>query len=58
MELINGVRKLARELGVNPSTIYRWIEKENFPDIQVGDKKRAFDPEDVRAWIDSKKKNR
>lgn len=57
MNLIFGVTKLAKELGVNPCTIYRWMESENFPYIQVTERKRAFDIDEVKAWINNKRSN-
>lgn len=57
MNLIVGVRKLAKELGVNPCTIYRWIESENFPYIQLTEKKKAFDVDEVKSWINNRKVN-
>lgn len=56
MNLIFGVRKLAKELGVNPCTIYRWMESSNFPYIQITEKKRAFDLNEVKEWINSRKR--
>lgn len=56
MNLIIGVRKLAKEIGVNPCTIYRWIDTEQFPYIQLTEKKKAFDVEEVKEWINKRRK--
>lgn len=55
MNLIFGVRKLAKELGLNPSTIYRWMANSDFPYIQISEKKKAFDLDEIREWINKKK---
>lgn len=53
--LIFGVRKLAKELGVTPITVYRYIEK-GMPYKQISEKKRAFDMDEIKTWINEKEK--
>lgn len=55
--LIFGVRKLAKELGVTPITVYRYIEK-GMPYKQISEKKRAFDMDEIKTWINEKEKNK
>lgn len=50
MNIIFGVRNLAKEFNVQPMTIYRWIEA-GMPYHQISPKKKAFDLEEIKEWI-------
>lgn len=54
MSMIFGVRNLAKEFGVKPVTIYRWINN-GMPYHQLSEKKRAFDLDEIKEWIKTKK---
>jgi len=42
---------VAKMIGVNKSTIYRWMEREQFPQpINLGDSVIAFFEDEVVAW--------
>ena len=56
MNLIFGVRKLAKELGLNPSTIYRWMANSDFPYNQLCEKKNENDLQEIRERINNKNK--
>lgn len=56
MSMIFGVRNLAKEFGVKPVTIYRWINN-GMPYHQISEKKRAFDLDEIKEWVKSKDRN-
>jgi len=49
------IKEVADFLQVKPSVIKYWIYNSDIPHIKLG-KHYRFDPSDVRAWIESNKK--
>lgn len=46
--------RLCAHLGVNSSTIWRWIRERNFPKpLEVGSKVRMWKTMEVEAWLNS-----
>lgn len=46
--------RLCAHLGVNSSTIWRWVRERNFPrPLEVGSKVRFFRTVEVEAWLNS-----
>lgn len=52
--MILGVSKLAKELEVTRTTIYRYIEK-GMPYKIGGNGRRVFELEEVKAWLKGEK---
>lgn len=50
------IKELSELTGYSLSTIYRMTSERRIPFIKLG-KNLLFDDEDIRNWLDSKKKN-
>lgn len=50
--------RLCAHLGVNASTLWRWIRERNFPSpVHVGPKVRMWKTVEVEAWLNSQQKS-
>ena len=50
------IDEVSKYLRVKSSVIRYWIKTRSIPFIQIGREYR-FDPSDIRAWLEKKKKN-
>ena len=55
MEILLSVAKLAELLGVAESTIYEWCAERRIPFIKIG-RRTLFDPQEVRRWLDTRRR--
>lgn len=56
MKYIIGVKKLADELGISRETLYRYM-KNGLPYHIISERKRAFDVEEVKIWLERRSTN-
>lgn len=55
MKYIIGVKKLADELGISRETLYRYMKK-GLPYHAISEKKRMFQIEEVKKWLEGREK--
>ena len=53
--IIIGSKELAKYLGYDVRTVYRWCEN-GMPYTQITKKKRAYNLDQIEAWLSSNKK--
>jgi excisionase family DNA binding protein len=55
MEPLLTVAEVATHLRVDRATVYRWTAERELPAIRLSPRKLRFDPEEIRAWLKSRR---